>query len=233
MDDIDYEKWAEFMLRLLEKEDIVPKTACDCGCGTGGLTFALKNREIQVVGVDISEEMLFIAAEKSRRLGVKVPFVRQDMASLSLHRPVDAIFSAIDGVNYLLTADQVKAFFEAAYGLLNPGGALVFDVSTKTKLEGMHGNLYFEDYPDLSYFWQNAYDKSSGVLTMDLAFFVKRNDGLYEKFVECQRQRAHTYMEMKSLLAESGFTAVRAYGDKLFAPPRPDEERIFVLAKRN
>lgn len=233
MDDIDYEAWAQYLLRLLGAMGVVPGSACDCGCGTGSLTFALKKRGLVMTGVDISEEMLMHAAEKSRALGVRIPFIKQDMCTLSLHRPVDAIFCAIDGVNYLLSKARVKAFFEAAHGQLTAGGALAFDVSTRKKLMGMSGALYFEERDDLSYFWQNTYDPASHMLDMELTFFLRRKDGLYERFVEHQRQRAHTIKELEGLLFESGFSTVRAYGDRTDELPGPDDERIFIVAVKD
>lgn len=233
MDDIDYAAWAEYQLRLLATAGVSVKTACDVACGTGSSTIALANLGIKVTGVDMSGAMLWRAAEKARRAGQRIPFAEQDMCALSLPRPVDAIFSMIDGVNYLLTPARLLAFFRAAHAQLRPGGALVFDVSSEKKLRGMDAALFFEERDDLSYFWQNTYDEAACTLQMDLTFFLRQSGELYERFAERQRQRAHTYIELEGLLLKSGFSAVRAYGDRTEAPPEPDAERIFILAVKD
>jgi cyclopropane fatty-acyl-phospholipid synthase-like methyltransferase len=232
-DDIDHGAWAAYQLELMAAAGVRPKTVCDVGCGTGGSSLALKALGLDVTGVDLSERMLMRAAEKARAAGVQIPFIRQDMCDLSLHRPVDALFSMVDGVNYLVTPRRVRAFFAAAHAQLKPGGALIFDVSSEYKLKNMDGALFFEEREDISYFWKNAYAAASKTLTMELTFFVRGGDGRYERFVERQSQRAHPYAEMEELLLLSGFSDVRAYGDRTGAPPRPDEARIFVLAIRD
>ena len=64
-----------------------------------------------------------------------MPFVQQDMRALNLHRPMDAVLATCDGVNYLLTEEDLLSFFRAAHRAIKPGGALIIDVSTPYKLQ--------------------------------------------------------------------------------------------------
>lgn len=68
-------------------------TAVDCACGTGALTVRLAEKGIAVTGVDISEEMLRIAGENAASQDLQIPFVRQDMAHLSVHKSVEPFFA--------------------------------------------------------------------------------------------------------------------------------------------
>ena len=53
--DIDYKKWAGFIVGVIDKYSTVPvKLALDLGCGTGKMTFALRERGYDMTGVDIS-----------------------------------------------------------------------------------------------------------------------------------------------------------------------------------
>ena len=83
MDDVDYESWADYYTRLLSIYGIRNGKICECACGTGGLTIPLHRRGFQMTGVDISREMLWEAAQKSRKLGIAMPFVQQDMKALN------------------------------------------------------------------------------------------------------------------------------------------------------
>ena len=140
MADVKYAEWADFYATMMAAYGIRSGRVCECACGTGGLTIPLAKRGFTMTGVDLSQEMLWQAAQKAREAGVAVPFVRQDMRKLHLHRPMDAILATCDGVNYLLTDEDLLDFFRAAYASLRPGGGLFFDISTPYKLRNNLGN---------------------------------------------------------------------------------------------
>ena len=170
MDNVNYERWADFYAEMLHANGVgVGEKICECACGTGGLTIPLQKRGFQMTGVDLSQEMLWIAAQKARKQGIGLPFIQQDMRKLHLHRQMDAVLATCDGVNYLLEDQDAAAFFASAYNALRPGGVLVFDVSTPWKLENMLGNqIICEDRPQVTYMWQNRFDRARAQVEMHL-----------------------------------------------------------------
>ena len=191
MSDVDYEGWADYYTRLLSIYGIRNGKVCECACGTGNLTLPLYRRGFQMTGVDLSREMLWQAAQKSRKNGVAIPFVQQDMRALNLHRPVDAVLATCDGVNYLQTEEDLTSFFRAAKRAIKPGGALVFDVSTPYKLKHiLCGGLMCEDTEQITWLWQNTWHERSQTVDMDLCFFIREEDGRYRRTEEHQKQRA-------------------------------------------
>lgn len=229
MDDFDYPAWADYYLDLIARSGAArPQALCECGCGTGSMSVELALKGIRVTGVDLSEAMLERAAEKARRHGVALPLVCQDMCALSLHKPVDAILCPCDGVNYLLTNEQVAAFFQRAYAQLKRGGVLAFDVSTPDKLLSLAQAPCYEDRADLTYFWVSA--SRGNLVDMALTFFLRQGGGLYRRFDEAQTQRAHTQEELSTRLLESGFEQITFYGDRTLEPPQPGEARWHVSA---
>ena len=233
MDDFDYPKWADYYLSLLTRAGVAPQTLCDCACGTGGLTIPLARRGIRVTGVDISREMLELAAEKSRQAGVRAMYVCQDMCELRLPRPADALICACDGVNYLTSEGRVAAFFEAAFRAVRPGGAFAFDISSRHKLEVEMGDAFFgEERDDVAYLWANRLDRETHLVTMDITFFVREKGELYRRVVERHVQRAHSPEELRTLLGLAGFDRVEIFGDQTFTAPGPEEKRLHFLARR-
>lgn len=233
MADVDYETWAAYYLALARGYAIDVKRAADCACGTGSLTIPLQKRGLVMTGVDMSADMLRVAGRKARDAGQQIPFVRQDMRSLLLHRPQDAVFCCCDGVNYLVRPADVQAFFAAAYQALRPGGGLFFDLSSPHKLSETLGNRCLgEDGEAISYIWQNHFDPPSARLQMDVTFFVRQENGHYARFAETHFQRAHTARELAQWLAQAGFTDIRVFGDRTFAAPLPEEARMHVAAIR-
>ena len=153
-------------------------SVADCACGTGEITLRLQKRGYTMTGVDRSTDMLAAAQRKARSAGIKIPFVAQDMRALCVHKPVDAVVCACDGVNYLLDGGDVHAFFTAARAALKPGGALLFDISSDYKLEAVLGmNTFGEDAGECVYLWKNAFDPKTRLLEMNLAFFVPNGAG--------------------------------------------------------
>lgn len=229
MDDFDYPKWAEYYMELIRRAGAEPKRMAECGCGTGSMTVEFSDMGVRVTGMDLSADMLRRAEQKARRMGQRIIFVEQDMRCLAVPRPVDCVVCACDGVNYLTEPADRAAFFQAAFDALKPGGVLAFDVSTGAKLLEMPGNVYAEDRDDVSWMWfsQALPDRK---VRMDITFFLRRADGLYERFDEEQLQRAHTPEELTVGLERAGFADVSLYGDRTFEAPRPEEKRMHITA---
>lgn len=121
MNDVHYGAWADMYARMMTAYGI-PRNAkvCECACGTGSLTLPLQQLGYEMMGIDLSQEMLWQAAQKARKAGFGIPFIRQDMRQLRLHRPVDAVLATCDGVNYLLQDVDAAAFFQSAWEAINP-----------------------------------------------------------------------------------------------------------------
>lgn len=234
MDDYDYDAWARHYLSLMrDGEGNLPARAAECACGTGSLTVRLAESGVNMVGVDLSRSMLRHAEEKARRWGVEAAFVCQDMKRLQLPRRVGAILATCDGVNYLTRPEDVRAFFSAAYAQLIPGGKLCFDCSSRHKLQEVMGNAFFgEERDGVATLWQNRYNDDTQVITMDVTFFVREEDGRYRRFREEHRQRAHSESEIRTWLEEAGFEHINAYGEMRSDAPRAEDMRIHYVARK-
>ena len=228
MADIDRGAWAEYVLGLLPPGKL---TIADAACGTGALTLLLAKAGHALIGLDASEEMLAVAGEKARLARLTIPFVRQSMENLSLHRRIDAIVSACDGVNYLASRGAADAFFRAARENLKPGGLLLFDISSRHKLSKvLANNTFAQDEESAAYIWKNEYDEASKLIRMDVTFFERMGDGRYERFTETHVQRAHSQSELVNALARAGFCDIRVYEAFTRDAPGKESERLQFIA---
>ncbi len=230
MRDVDYDEWAAYLDGFLLQNGARGAAIADCACGTGQLSVRLARLGYRVTGIDRSEAMLHEAAENARSCGLMIPFVQQDMKKLRLHKQADAIVCACDGVNYLLSASEVRAFFKAANAALKPGGMLLFDVSSRYKLQHVLGcNTFGEAEDACVYLWKNGYDAASHLCEIQLTLFVS-NGSLYERFDERHVQRGHSVRELTNWLEDAGFTDVRAYEAFTLNAPGDTAERIQFAA---
>ena len=247
MTDVDYEAWAQYLCALYARrgKGIQDSPAgfrtrtkrtlrlFDAACGTGGVTLPLAEQGYAVTGADLSEQMLFLAGEKARRRGLSVPFVRQDLRALCVPRPVDVVNCSCDGVNYLLSGEEVRDFFRAAFAALRPGGLLCFDVSSRYKLEQiLADNIFGENAEKAAYLWRNAYDEQARLLEMELTFFLSEDGKRFERSQERHIQRAHDQQELTQWLADCGFEQIEVFGAFTFDPPGEREERLQFAARR-
>ena len=231
MDDFDYPAWADYYVQLLQSTGVQVQNLCECACGTGSMSVEFAKKGFRLTGVDISREMLEQAAEKARQKGVRMQLVCQDMCALQLPRPVDALVCTCDGVNYLTTDKRAAAFFQRAFEQIRPGGTFAFDISSPYKLKNVLGNAFFgEERDEAAYLWQNTL--KDDIVTMDITFFLRTEDDLYERVHETHRQRAHEPERLVQLLEEAGFVNVKVYGDRTFQAPKDEELRIHFLAEK-
>ena len=222
MADVDYDGWANYIDGFLREAGA--KSVLECACGTGSLTVRLARK-------DLSEDMLMVARQKALDAGLRfLPFVCQDMRRIALHKPVDAVVAACDGVNYLM--DGVEDFFQSAWKALKPGGLLLFDVSSAYKLSAVLGdNTFAATGPDWAYIWENTYHPRLGRVDMLLTGFLKQGTG-YARFEEHHSQRAYTEEELRAALVSSGFHDIRVYEAFTRNPPTDKAERLQFTARK-
>ena len=64
MDNVPYKEWGKYLKSLLEEQGISDGLMLELGCGTGSLTEILADAGYDMIGVDLSADMLDIAMEK-------------------------------------------------------------------------------------------------------------------------------------------------------------------------
>lgn len=232
MEEVDYLQWITHIESVFERAGITPKKLVELACGTGNITIPLAKRGYQMMGIDISEDMLMVAREKSLDQGADVLLIQQDICQLELAGAYEAILCLCDGVNYILDTEGLLGAFQSIYRHLSPGGVFLFDISSSYKLREILGNHTFgENQGDLCYLWENYFDESQRVIDMNLTFFIQENK-LFRKFEELHRQRAYEIQELESLLRISGFEKIQYYDGFSWNRPREDSQRILFICQR-
>lgn len=234
MYDVSYEQWAKYLQVILQKQEIKSGSAIlEYACGTGNITVPLAQAGYHVSATDISEEMLFVAQQKTRQRAMQVKFACADMREFKMNKPVDAIICACDGVNYLIEQKDIDNFAKCSYDNLREGGVLLFDISSIYKLRDRIGNdFFYDDGDDQTYFWDNAYDEEARTVTMELTVFV-RDKERYERLDERHVQKAWEREDIEQALKNAGFSEIAAYGFMTENAPEEHDERLqFVAVKK-
>lgn len=227
--DMPGSEWADYLAGLLPDG---PLRLLEYACGSGRLTQEFLARGHAVIGVDRAEGMLAQAAEKLRPLGRPFQLACADMAQFRLVAPMDAAVCGLDGVNYLTTEDDLKAFFAGAAANLAEDATFVFDISSPWRLEHVIGNdFFYDDGDDQTLFWQNSFDADRRLLEMSLTVF-NRDGNRYRRIDELHVVRAWSEDEIRAALTEAGFRNVEVFAFGTREPPTEKSERIVFRARK-
>ncbi|MCD6404822.1 MAG: class I SAM-dependent methyltransferase [Planctomycetes bacterium] len=104
--------------------DISGKRVCVLGSGDNQVVFALAGLGAAVTSVDISQNQLDIAAQRSKTLGLGVSFVRADVTNLS--RLADASFDVVyTGGHVAVWVADLAGYYSEAARILRPNGLYI------------------------------------------------------------------------------------------------------------
>ena len=238
MDDVNYQEWADYIDAMLQKNGCPGKRLLDLGCGTGNISIPLAQKGYQVTGVDLSAEMLDIARSKSEAAGLVIDWQQRDLTELQLlddagAEPVfDAIIATFDVFNHLTSPEDLQMLFHSLNPFLADEGILLFDVQTPYKLQEYLGNHIFTLHrDDIEYIWENHFDEESQICTMDITFFVRQENGLYQRETMCQEERVYDLELLQMWLKYSDFELIGVYGELSDEKLQPEAHRAVFVAK--
>ena len=219
MTNIPYSAWVTYIDNMLLKHLGRERTGniiLDMACGTGNITIPLAKLGYDMIGVDISVDML--AQAQAKLDGKQVLFLAQDIRKLDLYGTIDAAICTCDSLNYMLDKTDLETIFKRVKMFLNPGGVFIFDMKTEYTFKDVLGNNTFTaKVESVSYEWENNFDTGTGINEYRVAF----KQGADEPFVEVHHQRAYEVDVVCGLLKAAGFSIVDVkdgYSTNLYTP---------------
>ena len=229
--DVDYEATVAFYYEILKREGLTPRTAVDLACGTGSVTAILARKGLQVIGVDMSEEMLTVASQKAGEAGVFPWFICQSLQRLRLPKAVDLAVCALDSLDYITNPDDCREAIHRVYKYLNPGGIFIFDVNTPEKLRAMDGQVFLDEDDDVYCVWRGEFNEQTNICSYGMDLF-QRKGNLWERSFEEHCEYAYSAEQLAGYLKAAGFTHIRVYGDRRMEAPAEGEQRIYIKARK-
>ena len=229
--DVKYYAIVDFYKKILEREGLSPRTAVDLACGTGSVAILLAKEGMQVTAVDMSEEMLCVAAQKAQELDDSPRFICQMLQKLQLPRGVDLAVCALDSLAYITDPEACREAIGRVYRVLNPGGCFIFDVNTPEKLKAMDGQVFLDEDEDVYCVWRGEFDEETNICSYGMDLFQRRG-ALWQRSFEEHREYAYSAEQLKQYLKQAGFTAIEIFGDCSMEAPGEGEQRIYIKARK-
>jgi len=228
--DVPYDKFADFYEELFSLSSLKVNTVLDIACGTGTLTRILAQRGYDMIGVDASEEMLMEAADKLSDISPRPLLICQRMEELDLYGTVDAAVCSLDGMNYV-QPPVLKDALRRIWLFIEPGGMFVFDVNTPFKFKNIDGEMFIDETSDLFCVWRAEYDEKAGECHYGMDIFSEDN-GKWVRSREEHIEYSYDADFLADCLVDCGFEQICVYGELTLSPPKDDDHRIFISARK-
>lgn len=202
MHHVDYSVWANYYVQILKEKLNKKSNILELASGNCELSRFIRKTFPSIIISDISIEMLNIAEKNN------LPKVCCDMTALPFKCKFNAIISAFDSVNYLLTKKLLEKLFNEVFNLLSDEGIFTFDVSLEKN--SVKNERYLNrkgTFREIKYIQRSKFDveKKIHFNKFELTF----PDGRVEK--EIHRQRIYPIETYFDLLSKTGFVIRNCY----------------------
>lgn len=228
---VDYDNWVDGLEYQWQKQGIMPRRVLDAGCGTGSVLLPLAKRKYQIVGIDLSSEMLAVCQDKLLQENLSATLMEMDIRQIKLSEKTDAVVCLCDTLNYMTKEKDLEQCFKSVYRVLNPGGSFIFDMHTPHYYyDILADSQWVEQEEDVVLIWENDFSQKP-IIDIDLTFFVKQKNGLFKRYVEEHQQKCYQMEHIKELAEKSGLM-MKYVGADLFGRPLDlsQDERMYFLA---
>ncbi|MBR5390517.1 MAG: class I SAM-dependent methyltransferase [Clostridia bacterium] len=226
-----YDNFCKRITALLCGAGICDGLLLELCCGTGSLTRLLSQQGYEMIGCDISPEMLNVAREKCADLSVPPVLICQPADELDLYGTVRGAVCCLDSVNYFTDLRELKRVFSRVSLFLEPGGLFLFDVKSRELFSRLCGTSSIQETENYFCAWQYGFDASSGRGMHQVDIFKKSSDK-YRRFTEIHEQRCYSMETLKNALLDAGFSKCDVYEGFTAKRARQEAGRLLFAARK-
>ena len=225
MKKVDYSTWSKYLLVIAEENISENAKILELGAGNCKMAEIFSKKYKSYYASDISLSMLKGSSNNH------LTKICCDMTAIPIKAKFDFIFSAFDGVNYILKQKALFSLFCEVYRLLDEDGVFTFDVS----LERNSLNVIISDSIEDHYngFWFQRigkYNKRSRIHYNK--FYIRDDSGL--EFKEVHKQKIYDISTYFKLAEKAGLYTEFCFDCFSFKDVSQKSQRAqFVMRKIN
>lgn len=235
MDKSLYDKWLSFAKRHLGQR----QNLLELACGTGALAVSFAKEGYQVTALDLSEDMLMMASERSYEAQVDIQLLAGDMLDLEGVGTFEAVTCFSDSICYMPDAPSVQQVFDEVYQVLETDGVFLFDVHSQYQINEVFPEYSYHYQTDEFAFLWDSYQDAPDTIQHFLTFFVPENPSeegqtgsLFVREDEIHEERTYPLAEYVRMLENAGFSSVACYADFIDSEPNEKSRRWFFVCHK-
>ncbi len=224
MKKVDYPTWSKYLLVIAEEN--IPDNAriLELGAGNCKMAEIFSKKYENYLATDISLSML---KKSSNNQFAKICC---DMTAIPIKDKFDFIFSAFDGVNYILKQKTLANLFSEVYNLLNDDGIFTFDVSLESNSLKLIISDIIEDNYNGSWFQRiSKYNKHSRIHYNK--FYIRDDSGL--EFKEVHKQKIYDISSYFKLAEKAGLYTEHCFDCFTFKDVSKKSHRAQFVMRKN
>jgi SAM-dependent methyltransferase len=205
----------------------------DLACGSGRHSLELKRRGFEVVGVDISPELLEIARRDAEEEGLEVSFLEADLRELDFEAEFDIVLSLNDGaIGYLETDEENLRAFAVISRSLRPGGRHLMQLPNVLYAREHLPQKSWISGESMIELVEHRWNKKDRY--MEGAMIPVRFGEVLEELKPIEfRQRLYTVDELREIMSSVGMEVDRVFhGSGKVREPTHKQFEIFVESHR-
>jgi len=217
----DYDKECQFADDLIQKHHPGTKKVLDICCGTGEHAIRMTKLGYEVTGIDLSPDMLKLAAKKAKRADVSIEFRCTDVNELDFKARFQAAYCLGYTFLYMTTDSKVMNFFAAIRKSLSTGGLLLVDfINGLSLIKDFQRDkfMYQHDNTTIFQFEQSSLDKARRIKHIEFYYFIDHHDGHMKTIFAEEDLRIFYDDEVQALMLNSGFENADSFGDYTLKP---------------
>lgn len=211
------------------------KSVLDLCCGVGLLAVHFLENGYQVIGLDLSEEMLSYARENARQYieSGQARFIQGDASDFTLDERFGLVVSTYDSLNHLENEQALLRCFQCVYAVSD--GYFIFDLNTRRGLRRWNSIQVDDSDEDVLIINRGIYDGLSDKAWIKISGFLRLPDGLYERFDETAFNTMFELEKVRDALLGVGwkdvyFARIQDLKTPLDEPEK--EGRAFIVASK-
>lgn len=222
----DTEKEADFIENVISRRGIV----LDLCCGTARHSIALCKRSWNIIGMDLSRNLLAIAKLRMRHAKVGLPLVRADMRFFPFR---DDVFSAV--INMFTSFGYLPSESEDALSLLEVNrtlrdkGKFLLDLANRDHIIKTFRERDWAEFEPYYLLEKRSLDLNNSKLSSRWTL-IQKDTGKVKSIQHTVR--LFTFSRVEQLLNEAGFAVKEAYGGYEKQEFTLDASRMIVVAQK-
>lgn len=205
----------------------------DLACGAGRHSLELRRRGFEVVGADISPELLEIARRDADEQGLDAEFVEADLRELDFDADFDVVLSLNDGaIGYFETEEENLRSFEVISRALRPGGQHLMQLPNVLYAQKHLPQKSWISGDSMVELVEHRWNKSNRY--MEGAMIPIRFGEVLDGLNPIQfRQRLYTVDELRQILAGVGLILETTFhGNGRPKEPKDSQFEVFVASRK-